>query len=189
MGFDLVLSEPKGKDSGENILLGNLPIDYKVYLFYYSGVAKNKELEDLADHLREFGEISGKNLFVNIGELDDPQYNLISEKFNIRSFPVIIITAKDQLASSIDFPYTAYIRIDGKRISDSAISTLELVQQLFNLFIQKKICEAMKQNRRDRILYHTKKLILGVSSKLKVFIKEEDISISLLVSRQLCNVG
>jgi hypothetical protein len=39
-------------------------MDYPVYLLYYPG---NNINEDLEASLQHFGEITGKNLFVNIG--------------------------------------------------------------------------------------------------------------------------
>jgi hypothetical protein len=67
-----VLTEPKGertKDVGENVFLDDLSYSYKVYLFYYPSALPNEVLED---RLRRIGEMTGRNLFVNIGRLDDP---------------------------------------------------------------------------------------------------------------------
>ena len=70
---------------GDNVFLANLPTDYKVFLFYYPSVIAN---EDLENGLRKLGDMTGKNLFVNFGLLNDPNYSIIQKTFQIKSFPV-----------------------------------------------------------------------------------------------------
>lgn len=63
-----------------------------------------------------------RNLFVNIGRLNDPQYSKIRNKFEIKNFPVIIMTAIDELASlkNEDNCYsTAYVRLDNKELFEA----------------------------------------------------------------------
>ena len=99
MPYKLVLSETSyetTKDIGENVFIDNMNDDCKVYLFYYPGAMPNTELES---KLRNLGGITGKNLFVNIGRLNDPKYYRIKNIFGIKDFPVIILTAIDGLAA------------------------------------------------------------------------------------------
>ncbi|KAF5428645.1 hypothetical protein C5S39_10980, partial [Candidatus Methanophagaceae archaeon] len=101
MHYQLVLRElidvEKGiKAVGENVFFDDLPSDCKVFALYYPAAVPN---EDLENALRNLGNITGKNLFVNIGRLDDPNYDEIVDKFKIRNSPVIIVTAIDKLAS------------------------------------------------------------------------------------------
>ena len=153
MSYQLILSESRkevGKDVGENIFLDNLPLEYKVYLFYYPGSMPNENLEE---RLKELGKITGKNLFVNIGRLNDPQYSKIKNKFQIRNFPVIILTAIDELASLNDGNScysTAYVRLDNKELFESIESMIRCVEKLFNLFIDRQIIEALKQANSDQ---------------------------------------
>jgi hypothetical protein len=75
MTYKLVFTERPAegqKDLGESVYLDNLPIDYQVYAFYYAGALSNEVLED---KLRKLGDITGKNLFVDIGKLSDPRHD------------------------------------------------------------------------------------------------------------------
>ena len=99
MTYRLVLTETfdqKTKDVGDNVFLDDLSNEYKVYVFYYPEITPN---EVLKKKLRLLGDISGKNLFVNIGRRNDPNFNKILNKFEIRDYPVIIVTAITNLAS------------------------------------------------------------------------------------------
>src|SRR5438270_13836649 len=130
MPYELVLSEVSDrmtKAIGENIFFDDLKFDYKVYLFYYSGAMPNENLES---KLRNFGDKTGKNLFVNIGRLDDPRYDIIKDKFEIRNLPVIVITGIDGLASLKDKDHfsTAYVRIDDKEIINSVDFAIECIE-------------------------------------------------------------
>jgi hypothetical protein len=95
MAFRLVLTErpEPGKDFGENVFLDNLPSDYKVYVFSYPAEMPDTTLED---KLRDLGNITGNNLFVNVGRLDDPQHDKIVKLFGVNlkrvPFPVVLLT-------------------------------------------------------------------------------------------------
>ena len=182
MPFQLILSqatEEKTKDVGENVFLDNLPSDYQVYLFCYSGVMP---VENLENNLRKFGQVTGKNLFVQIGRLNDPNYKQIAKKFSIKSFPVLIMTAIDQLASSPIDSFTAYVRIDNQTLLDRPDLTLQCIEKLFNLFISGKISEAMaqfKQEQRAAILARLKDIAYNALKGIGGFLKELDISWSV----------
>jgi hypothetical protein len=182
MPFQLILSqatEEKTKDVGENVFLDNLPSDYQVYLFCYSGVMPDENLEN---NLRKFGQVTGKNLFVQIGRLNDPNYKQIAKKFGITSFPVLIMTAIDRLASSPIDSFTAYVRIDSQTLLDRPDLTLQCIEKLFNLFIAGKISEAMaqfKQEQRAAILARLKDIAYEALKGIGGFLKELDISWSV----------
>lgn len=133
MSYQLVLSErveETTRDVGENVFFDNLPSDSEVYLFYYPGAMPNKELES---KLREFGNNTGKNLFVNIGRLNDPNFKKIVNNFGVKDFPVIIVTANSRLASHpIEFE-TAYVKLDSKKVLNSTDLTIDCAQKLFLL--------------------------------------------------------
>lgn len=182
MPFQLILSqatEEKTKDVGENVFLDNLPSDYQVYLFCYSGVMPDEILEN---NLRKFGQVTGKNLFVQIGRLNDPNYKQIAKKFGIKSFPVLIMTAIDRLASSPIDSFTAYLRIDNQTLLGRPDLTLQCIEKLFNLFISGKISEAMaqfKQEQRAAILARLKDIAYDALKGIGGFLKELDISWSV----------
>lgn len=144
MGYRLILYEldKMTKKIGENVFLNNLPSDSEVYIMYYPGAMPDKELEN---RLRNLGESSGKNIFVNIGRLNDPSFKMIVNKFTIKSFPVIIVTANSRLASHPVIFETAYVKLDSKRLLRNLDLTIDCIQKLFLLFLQEEISEALKQ--------------------------------------------
>jgi hypothetical protein len=186
MRYQLVLIEPKSEGQeragGENVFLDDLKHDYKVYLFYYPGAMPN---EDLENKLHKLGDITGKNLFVNIGQLDDPKFDTMKEKFEIRNLPVIVMTGIDGIASLGDEKHlsTAYVRIDNGERLKSVDSTLQCVQMIFNLFIGGEILEAINSSK-DYNLDTAKSLIKSrIKNALNVMDKilwEKDIEVSIL---------
>ncbi len=181
MSYQLVLTEPSQqniKEVGENVLFDNLPSDCKVYTLYYPGSTLDDELEN---KLRLLGSIAGKNLFVNIGRLNDPNFDLIVHRFDIRLLPVIVVTGIHALASNTNKSLTAFVRIDSKGVFKSPELVVESVQTLFNLFIQGKISEAIKQaeqTRRDAVIMSLKAAIFNSLKGMKNYLSDKDVSIS-----------
>jgi hypothetical protein len=185
MSYQLILAEPpaEGKitrDVGDNVFLSDLPKDCKVYAFYYGGAMRN---DSLVERLKTLGEITGKNLFVNIGQLNDPKYDEIQRRFEIQKFPVIIVTAIDTLASPTGQYLTAFVRLDSRRMLDSPDRTTECLQELFNLFLNGKVAEAManaKWQQRKELLTVLTKFFGDALKSVKDFVLGTEISVSLL---------
>jgi hypothetical protein len=180
MAYQLVLTEPASegtKDVGKNVFLNNLPATSKVYLLYYPGAAINRDLEG---RLKKLGESTGTNLFVNIGRLNDPNYEKISKRFNIEKLPAIVITAIEELASAKTEPSTAYVRLDSKNFLNSPDSVMECVQKVFNLYLAGEVSKAMSQGARAEFLANLKRIVLIPLRGIKGFLEESDISISLI---------
>lgn len=183
MAYQLILSEPvvgKDKDVGENVFFDNLPSDYAVYMFYYPGATPN---EDMESKLRDLGNMAGKNLFVNIGRLNDPHYGKMAKIFNIKNLPVVIVTAIDKLASSSTEFLTTYVRIDDRRLTESPDSVIPCLERIYNLFVQGKIAEAIRQAKNDKrntILSRLKKLVSNTLKGIWEFVSDVDISVSLI---------
>lgn len=178
MTYQLVLSElidEKTRKVGENVFFDNLPSHYEVFMLYYPGAMPN---EDLESALRNLGNITGENLFVNIGRLNDPNYKKIANKFDIRNLPVIIVTAIADLASPPKEFSTAFVKIDKKRLLNSP-DLIDCLQRLFNLFIQGKISAAFKYYKGAVLISHLKGIITKALRGMKEFIKERDITFSL----------
>ncbi|MGQ0793847.1 MAG: hypothetical protein ACT4NX_07130 [Deltaproteobacteria bacterium] len=180
----LILSNPEGetgvKAVGDNVFLGDLPSDSEVYLFYYPGSMPNAEIED---GLKNLGEITGNNLFVNIGRLNDPDYAKIAATFEIKKFPVIVMTAHRGLASPPSEAVTAYVRIDDKRLMTSSADLMECVQTLFNLFIMNQIASAMEEYqsaKRDKLISDIKNIAARALSALGGYLAKLELSVSLL---------
>lgn len=183
MSYQLVLTEFSDeitRDVGENIFFNDLPSEYQVYVFYYPGTRLNK---DLASKLRDLGTITGRNLLVNIARLDDPNYKKIVNMFKIRTFPTIIITAIDKLASPPSEYSTAYVKIDNKRLLNSPELTFECVQKMFNLFIDGKISEAIREKRREVRVTRIKGILNDALKGMRDYLKERDISFSFITGK------
>lgn len=182
MAFELVLKERSaaGKDVGDNIFFSNLPDDYKVYALYYPGAMPDLALEN---KLRDLGNITGKNLLVNIGRLNDPQYDRVVACFGVKNSPVIIVTAIASLASPLQDYCTAYARLDSQLLLDSPERTIECVQKLFNLFIQGEVQKAVasaKWSEHKEVLRSLSNLFTGALKSVGGFIADRDITVSVL---------
>jgi hypothetical protein len=169
------------KDVGENILFDNLPDDYEIYLFYYSGPLRNSNLEN---RLKDFGRDTGKNLFVDIASLKDQKYKLLATQFEIESFPAVIITGNEKLASLKrgDSYSTAFVRLDKKELLKDSDKTIECVGNIFTLFMSGKVSDALQEAKdleRKAIISQLKNSILTALKGILGFLKENDISFSL----------
>ena len=185
MVYSLVLTRPTeegAKDFGENIFFDQLSDKYRVYLFYYPGPILNPDLEK---NLRDFGVGTGKNLLVNIGRLNDPKFNQIVSAFKIRTFPVVIVTAIDNLASMKTDNYysTAFVRLDNRDLLKNGDKTVECLGELFNLFISGQVSMAINQagrDQRDASLSVLRSKIVSALTIIGSALNEKDISVSLL---------
>ena len=181
MTYRVVLAEEPspGKQVGDNVFLDDVPPNCRVYLFYYPGAMPDAALEKA---LRELGEIAGNNLFVNIGRLDDPQYDKIASHFSIKSLPVIVLTADASLASPSDSYLSSFVRIDNKSLLSSPERCVNFVQQIVNLFLQGKIAEAVSQGSRKgklELLRSVGTFLADAMKSLGGFIADRDFSFSV----------
>jgi hypothetical protein len=168
-----------GKDFGENVLFANLSEQYKVYAFYYPGDVTDPDLEDA---LRTLADSAGKNLFVNIGRLNDPQLDKIAGRFKIKQYPVVIVTADQTLASAEGEAASAYVRLDNRRLFRPPYRVVGCVRELFNLFLQGKVAEAVAHAKNDRRAEKVREIgeFLGAALKpIAEFLGHLEISFSL----------
>jgi hypothetical protein len=185
VAFDLVFVEEEPKTSGAAKGVGrrfftDLPDDYKVFLLYYRAAMGDKDLED---KLVELGKNTGKNLFVNLGSAADPSYEMISKRFGLRQFPVIIMTAVPELASAQDKYLTLYAKLDSKQLLGSAEKTVECAEKLFNLFLQGEVAKAISSAKWTQIGELAGAVGRVIGNALKViggFMASRDISVSVL---------
>lgn len=190
MSFSLVLlkKSEEAKDFGENVYFDRLPPDCEVYIFYYPGPIRNSELER---KLKDFGNETGKNLFINIGKLNDPNFKKITREFGIRKFPVLIVTGVGKLAAmQTETNYsTAFVRLDNQELLKNPDRTIETSSKIFALFISGRIAEALHQGKWDQriqVLSKIKKTLLTVAKTLN----EKDVSVSFLEGRfEIANRG
>jgi hypothetical protein len=181
MPFELLAATPDttgNKDVGENILLADLTADYKVYAFYYPGQPVD---EDFEDKLRAFGEQTGKNLLINIGRYNDTDFDRIVGLFEIRKYPVLIVTALAGLAASADDHLTAYARLDNDKLLQSHDRSLQCLEELFNLFLQGRVASAVshaKWAQRTEALRTLGQVLSAALSKVAGLVFDRDIAIS-----------
>jgi hypothetical protein len=184
MGYSLVLrarsdGEPGAKDFGENVFLDDLSADYKVFVFYYPGAMVDEAMEN---KLKDLGRITGKNVFVNIGRLNDPQLSKIVSQFHIRNYPVVVVTALAGLASPPDEFLSAYARLDSKHLLGSPERTYECVQTIASLFMAGSVAEAVskaKWTQRTEALKALAHFMSGPLQAIGGFIADRDISVSV----------
>lgn len=185
MPYQLILQEA-GEDTakavGENIFIANLPANFPVYAFYYPAEILDPAFEDL---LRKLGERTGDNLFVNIGRLNDPQFDKIVRKFGITTFPALVLTAVADLAAPEDELMSACVLLDGRLIAkpDRAI---KFVEELYLLFLRGKIATAIRKAKRKNKLELVRTVgnfILTALGKLGTFVAERDWSVSIVQGR------
>jgi hypothetical protein len=162
------------------VFLTDLPVGVKVFALYYAGVMENEELEK---QLRKLGDNTGRNLFINMGRLSDPNFDFIETRFKITKFPVIIMTANDDLASPDGEYLTTYARLDSKLLLSAPDRAMECVEKLFLLFLQKKVADAIssaKWTQRAELLQILNGFFKSALGVVKEFVFERDISFSFL---------
>lgn len=170
----------RAKAVGEDVFLSDLSDEYRVFAFYYPPAMPDQALEA---GLRHLGEIGGKNLFVNLGKFDDPSYQTISNAFDIREYPVVVVTATADLAGVTGGDASVYVRIDDKRVLGDAARAVELVQEISMLFLRGEIADAIskaKTRERTELLRAVAARIGSVLRKVAGFVADHDFKISLV---------
>jgi hypothetical protein len=168
------------KEVGDNIFFNDLPHDFKVYLICYAGTKMNEELKS---RLVSFGEMTGKNLLVNMSKLNDINYDKVRTRYDIISFPTIIITALSEIASPPEECSTAYIRIDNQKLLNSPDLAMDCIEKIFNLFIGGKISEAMGEFKSEMRKLRITGFLKDALQNLKGFGKDWTISFGFLGAR------
>jgi hypothetical protein len=182
MTFRLVLDDTQGageKDVGDNVFLANLPSEYPCYCFYFPGAMPDFDLEAA---LRAVGEEAGQNLFVNVGRLNDPNYGKMAKLFEIRSHPVIVLTAIATLASPATAKLNTYVRLDSAKLLNSPERTVQCVQRVYNLFLRGEVAKAIadaKWTQRIELASFVGQFFIKALQGLWDFISERDISFSV----------
>ena len=171
------LENPKLEESS---LFDKLQFDYQVFVLYYAGDYPN---EDLENQLGLLANRSSKNLFVNIGRINDTTFKMVRDPFGITQFPVIIVTATSDLASikSGKNDVTTFVRIDDKNLLQNSNLTIQYVEKVYNLFISGKVPEALQEAKLKKyttLSSLTKRNITNSVEKVTKFFSDLDISIS-----------
>lgn len=122
------------------IHLIDVPKDYGVYLFVFSGY---EQLTEIEEPLSKFGAKAGKNLFVGFWGMDDTNYKILAEAFNLEDLPAIVITAKNEFAGLERQKGIVYARMDNKKLMKQVDLVMDATEKLFNLFLRGQFREAI----------------------------------------------
>jgi hypothetical protein len=95
----------RSKDVGEKVLLHSFRL-VQIYASYYPPAVRALPLQR---SLGEFGREIGKNLFVNLGALNDWQYELAA-RGPPNNTCVVVMTILESLPSVLDKYLTVYVR-------------------------------------------------------------------------------
>jgi hypothetical protein len=168
------------RDIGENVFLSDLSDEYPVFAFYYPSAMPD---EDLEAALRNLGDLTGKNLFVNIGKLNDPSFSKIVLAFDIHDYPVVVVTATSDLAGALADNVNVYVRIDDKHVLSDPARAVELVQEIYTLFLRGEIAKAIsriKTKERTELIRAVAKRIGSGLRHLAGFVADRDFKVSLV---------
>lgn len=168
------------RDIGENVFLSDLSDEYRVFAFYYPSAMRD---EDLETALRGLGDLVGQNMFVNIGKLNDPSFAKIVEAFDIHDYPVLIVTATADLAGAREPGTNVYVRIDDKRLLADPARTVELVQEIYTLFLRGDIADAISKvgtAKRTELIRSVVEQIASGLRHIAGFVADRDFKVSLV---------
>lgn len=184
MTYSLVLKEHQDggvtKDIAENVFLHGLSDEYKVFAFYYPSAIRNEPLEDA---LRGLGDLTGRNLLVNIGKLNDPAFGRVVKAFEIKKYPVVVVTATKDLAGPPDENVNVYVRIDNDRLLADPPRATQVIQEIFGLFLRGEIADAIskaKWKQRSELARAVGNRVTAGLRHLAHFVAERDFKVSVL---------
>lgn len=162
-------------------LASEVPSDSEVYIFYIPGITT---LPELSNTLISWGKTTGKNAFVGLLSSDAPDYKTIVSYFNVKKSPAIIISAAPAFASDNEkAATTAYARIDNLRMLSNQAEITECIQEIYNLFIQNKMKEAIstakKEGFKKNLKFYLGKLKDDAGKAVNEFFKTHDVNIDV----------
>jgi hypothetical protein len=184
MTYQLTLTELDTEPTravGDNVFLANLAAEYPVYIFYYPA---EKPSEALEDGLRKLGRSAGNNLFVNMARLNDPQFDKITQAFEIKSLPAVVITAIATLAAPEGDNSNPYVRLDKKILSSD--DAMDHINHLYLLFLRGDVADAIKTHKWKTRLDLVKMLGEFFAGHLKGivgYLASRDFSVSLVTGK------
>lgn len=183
--YSLVLATEASEGTralGEKLFLDALPHAYPVYIFYYPAEMPSSRLEA---RLRQLGNDTGENLFVNMGSLADPSFSKIVTFFEITSFPAVVVTATADLAAPDGEPGNTYVRFDGPILDDEG-AAISHIEKAYLLFLQGEVKRAVSGLHRSKFALIAERIAAVLTRALKTFggyLSSRDISVSVVEGR------
>lgn len=166
--------------------LADVPEDCQVYLFYFPG---HEKYEDLEKALFKWGETTGKNLFVGLWGMDDPNYGKLAQTFKLADLPAIVVTGMPIHASINERgkDFTAYVRVDTEELLSNKEKMMDSMERLYNYFIRGMVKQALRDARKDewrrKILHYLGKLKDWLGRVIGNFLKEHKIAVDIFKGR------
>ncbi len=162
-------------------LASEVPSDSEVYIFYIPGITT---LPELSNTLISWGKTTGKNAFVGLLSGDAPDYKTIVSYFNVKKSPAVVISAAPAFASDSEkAATTAYARIDNLRLLSNQAEITECIEEIYNLFIQSKVKEAIstakKEGFKENLKFYLGKLKDDAGKAINEFFKTHDVNIDV----------
>lgn len=177
---------PTLKMAVEPCHLRDVPDDCQIYLFYFPST---RDHEDLEKALLKWGKTTGKNLFIGLWGMDDPNYPKVAQTFEIGPLPAIVVTGAPWLASAMENggSTTAYVRVDSKQLLAHKDKTLDSMERLYNYFIRGLVKEALRTAKKDGMLaklaHYLGKLKDWLGRAIGDFLKEHKIIVDVFKGR------
>ncbi len=185
MTYQLTLSTAqesgtRDKDVFENVVFKDIPRNYEVYLLCYPGANMN---ENLRQELEKYGTYGGEMLFVNFATKLDRNYGMIRDMFDINTFPTIIMTGVEKLASPPADYCTAYVKMDNKELLNSPELAMECVDRVFHLFLEGEVSKAMQVQTRSAREARLKDIVTHTLTGVLGFLRQWEIDVSFIEGR------
>lgn len=117
-----------------------VPDDCLVYLYYIPGIQDNKALKD---SLNDFGEQSGKNVYVGLWRKDATDLQETLSQFKVKSSPAVVIFGNPNSTEEYNSG-VVYAKINDQKLLNNLPMALDVINQTCNLFIQGDVNNAVK---------------------------------------------
>lgn len=156
----------------------DVPDNCDVYVFYIPGIIG---YDDLKKVLIDWGEKTGKNIFVGLWDLDAESWREVLNSFRIRNSPAIVVFGNPKNSTDGKAPNrTAYARIDNSKLLSNLIETEKCINETCNLFTRGQIKQAVSNARFDQfnesLFYYLKK----IASEATEFLQKLEVKFDLL---------
>jgi hypothetical protein len=138
----------------------------------YAFVIRQLQVDDkIKNELVQMGKESGLNLFVGLWDMKDQDYFKLNKMFKLGKLPAIIMTAESSLSTVSDTDNT-FVRIDDKRLFSKPEELSDLVNELYSLFMDGQVINAIKKTRRKEISIFLTNLLVEIKNVVTKIARE-----------------
>jgi hypothetical protein len=174
----LVLSPPKMKMAVEDLkLASDVPEDCDVYVFYVPGITR---YDDLKKALIEYGETTGKNIFVGAWNPSAESYKNILTSFQIRASPAVVVFGNPKRSADAQLPGPAFARIDNPKLLNDLTDASNCINQTCNLFMEGNVKAALSEAKKNQFKASLNYYLGKIGAGILKFLKETNVTFDLL---------